>query len=76
MFCFVHAGPGAALPNFAAKAGIKVLGSKPLRMLANKIAYYDKKQFATEDAMRIGRFVCKLAMRLATMTIYVYTCRS
>jgi hypothetical protein len=53
----VHTGPGAALPNFAAKAGIKVLGSKPLRSLANQIAYYDKKQFATEDAMRIGRCV-------------------
>jgi hypothetical protein len=57
-YAVTHAGPGAALPNFAAKAGIKVLGSKPLRMLANKLAYFDKKQFATEDAMRIGRYVC------------------
>lgn len=48
-------GPGASLPSFLAKIGIQVLGSKPLRMLANKLSYFNKDKFATEDAMLLGR---------------------
>mmetsp|Transcript_15004 Transcript_15004/g.26628 ORF Transcript_15004/g.26628 Transcript_15004/m.26628 type:complete len:406 (-) Transcript_15004:533-1750(-) len=49
------AGPGGALPAPLARLGIQVLKSKWLRMLANKIAYYDKEKYATEDAMNVGR---------------------
>lgn len=35
--------------------GIKVLGSWPLRWMANQMAYFDKERYATEDAVRVGR---------------------
>jgi pimeloyl-ACP methyl ester carboxylesterase len=38
--------------------GVNVLKSTPLRMYANKIAYYDDDTFATKDAMNIGRLHC------------------
>ncbi|CAN0471014.1 unnamed protein product [Ectocarpus sp. 12 AP-2014] len=47
-------GPGASLPGPLAKLGISVLGSKPLRSLANQMSYTDK-SLATEDAVRVGR---------------------
>ncbi|CAB1099693.1 unnamed protein product [Ectocarpus sp. CCAP 1310/34] len=47
-------GPGASLPAPLAKLGISVLGSKPLRSLANQMSYTDK-SLATEDAVRVGR---------------------
>eukprot|EP00903_Cladosiphon_okamuranus_P010652 g10072.t2 len=47
-------GPGASLPGPLAKLGISVLGSKPLRSLANKMSYTDK-SLATDDAVRVGR---------------------
>ncbi|CAM9275757.1 unnamed protein product [Discosporangium mesarthrocarpum] len=47
-------GPGASLPGPLAKLGINVLGSKPLRSLANQMSYKNK-ELATEDAVRIGR---------------------
>ncbi|CAM9465701.1 unnamed protein product [Scytosiphon promiscuus] len=47
-------GPGASLPGPIAKLGISVLGSKPLRSLANKMSYTDK-NLATDDAVRVGR---------------------
>ena len=43
------------LPGPLADAGISVLRAVWLRQLANKLAYFDKARFATEDAMRIGR---------------------
>ena len=41
------------------RLGTAVLKSKPLRMFANYIAYYDK-SLATDDAMNIGRLHCLL----------------
>ncbi|CAG9461185.1 unnamed protein product [Pedinophyceae sp. YPF-701] len=38
-----------------AMMGLSVLQSKPLRDLANKMAYYDKERLATKDAMHVGR---------------------
>eukprot|EP00929_Paragymnodinium_shiwhaense_P077327 TRINITY_DN39819_c0_g2_i1.p1 TRINITY_DN39819_c0_g2~~TRINITY_DN39819_c0_g2_i1.p1 ORF type:complete len:406 (-),score=50.06 TRINITY_DN39819_c0_g2_i1:202-1419(-) len=35
--------------------GIAVLGSWPLRWIANQIAYHDTEKYATWDAVRIGR---------------------
>ncbi|CAJ1447066.1 unnamed protein product, partial [Effrenium voratum] len=35
--------------------GIKVLGSWPLRWMANQMGYFDKETYATEDAVRVGR---------------------
>jgi len=35
--------------------GIKVLGSWPLRWMANQMAYFDKPRYATDDAVRVGR---------------------
>lgn len=49
------AGPGAALPGFLARLGIRVLGSPALRSMANDMSYTDKAKFATEDAMLVGR---------------------
>ena len=48
-------GPMAGFPRPVARWGIKLLGSKPLRRLANDLSYYDKETFATEDAMLVGR---------------------
>eukprot|EP00186_Timspurckia_oligopyrenoides_P002468 CAMPEP_0182444616 /NCGR_PEP_ID=MMETSP1172-20130603/3015_1 /TAXON_ID=708627 /ORGANISM="Timspurckia oligopyrenoides, Strain CCMP3278" /LENGTH=353 /DNA_ID=CAMNT_0024640221 /DNA_START=154 /DNA_END=1215 /DNA_ORIENTATION=- len=40
------------------KLGAMVLKSVWLRNIANKIAYFDKKKYATLDAMNIGRLHC------------------
>jgi len=48
-------GPMAALPRPLAELGVGVLGSEPLRSLANWLSYADPETFATEDAMRVGR---------------------
>ena len=42
------------MPERFARGGIRVLGSWPLRSLANQIAYYDKETCATDDAIRVG----------------------
>lgn len=42
------------VPERFARGGIRVLGSWPLRSLANQIAYYDKETCATDDAIRVG----------------------
>jgi len=49
------AGPMGGFPKPLARLGVKLLGSKPLRQLANELSYFDKPRFATEDAMLIGR---------------------
>ena len=51
-------GPMSFLPAPLARAGIKVLKSEPLRSSANQMSYYDKKKFATDDALKVGRFHC------------------
>jgi pimeloyl-ACP methyl ester carboxylesterase len=48
-------GPLASMPRFLSVLGVKVLRSVQLRQMANQMAYHDKEQYATEDAMRIGR---------------------
>ena len=48
-------GPMASLPRPLAGLGVDVLGSRPLRSLANRLSYHDKEKFATEDALLIGR---------------------
>ena len=45
------------LPIPLARLGVNVLKSTPLRMLANILAYSDKK-LATLDAMRVGKLHC------------------
>ena len=49
------AGPMGGFPRPVARWGIKLLGSKPLRNLANQLSYSDPDAFATEDAMLVGR---------------------
>jgi len=46
------------LPEFLARLGVGVLKSVPLRESANRMSYYDKETFATEDALKIGRVHC------------------
>lgn len=48
-------GPMSSMPRFLSVLGVQVLKSIPLRSMANKMAYFDKERYATEDAMRIGR---------------------
>ena len=48
-------GPLSAAPRWLARLGVKLLRSVPLRQAANKMAYYNVEEFATEDAMRVGR---------------------
>lgn len=48
-------GPMSSMPRFLSVLGVQVLKSVGLRQMANKMAYYDKDTFATDDAMRIGR---------------------
>ncbi|KAI8110986.1 hypothetical protein M9434_004560 [Picochlorum sp. BPE23] len=48
-------GPMSSMPRFLSVLGVQVLKSVPLRNMANKMAYFDKERYATEDAMRIGR---------------------
>jgi pimeloyl-ACP methyl ester carboxylesterase len=43
------------LPGPLAALGVQVLRTVPLRSMANRLAYYDKERFATDDAMRVGR---------------------
>eukprot|EP01025_Chloroclados_australasicus_P009337 TRINITY_DN13583_c0_g5_i1.p1 TRINITY_DN13583_c0_g5~~TRINITY_DN13583_c0_g5_i1.p1 ORF type:complete len:366 (-),score=16.79 TRINITY_DN13583_c0_g5_i1:212-1216(-) len=45
----------SSAPRWLSMLGIKVLKSEWLRQSANQMAYYDKEQFATNDAMNIGR---------------------
>lgn len=40
------------------RLGVSILKSKPLRRLANTQSYFDGGQFATEEAMLIGRLPC------------------
>eukprot|EP00979_Chaetoceros_neogracilis_P010842 scaffold2612_cov267-Chaetoceros_neogracile.AAC.35 len=51
-------GPMSMLPKFLAEAGVKVLKSVPLRNSANQMSYYDTDTYATDDALKIGRFHC------------------
>ena len=46
------------VPKPLARLGIGVLGSWPLRSLANQLAYFDKERLATDDAIRIGLLHC------------------
>jgi len=51
-------GPMAMLPMPLARLGVGVLKSVPLRNSANKMSYFDVEKYATEDALKIGRFHC------------------
>jgi len=51
-------GPMSFLPSPLARLGIQVLKSEPLRESANQMSYFDKEQFATEDALKVGRMHC------------------
>ena len=46
------------VPQPLARGGIQVLGSWPLRWVANQVAYYDKDRCATDDALRVGMLHC------------------
>lgn len=46
------------VPEPFARGGIRVLGSWPLRSLANQLAYADTDAFATDDAIRVGLLHC------------------
>mmetsp|Transcript_29953 Transcript_29953/g.63086 ORF Transcript_29953/g.63086 Transcript_29953/m.63086 type:complete len:165 (-) Transcript_29953:2671-3165(-) len=46
------------LPSPLARAGIKVLQSVPLRNSANQMSYFNPETYATEDALKVGRFHC------------------
>lgn len=59
------------MPEWAAKLGVSVLKSIPLRNMANKMAYADKERYATEDAMRIGRLHTHMPDWLATNVRYM-----
>ena len=48
-------GPMSSMPRFLSVLGVQVLKSVGLRQMANKMAYFDKERYATDDAMRIGR---------------------
>merc|ERR1719203_1017009 len=48
-------GPMSFPPAPLARAGIKVLKSTPLRSSANQMSYFDAENYATEDALRVGR---------------------
>ena len=48
-------GPMSSMPRFLSVLGVQVLKSVGLRQMANKMAYFDKEKYATDDAMRIGR---------------------
>eukprot|EP00873_Tetraselmis_striata_P045818 jgi/Tetstr1/466082/TSEL_010668.t2 len=48
-------GPMASLPRPLAMLGVNVLRSVPLRQAANKMAYFNKELYATDDACKIGR---------------------
>lgn len=42
------------LPDFFTKLALEVLRSNPLRGAANKMSYFNKDKFATEDALKVG----------------------
>jgi len=46
------------LPEFIIKPLLEVLRSVPLRQSANKMSYFNKDNFATEDALKVGRLHC------------------
>ena len=48
-------GPLASMPRFLSVLGVKLLQSVALREMANQMAYFDKKTFATNDALKVGR---------------------
>ena len=54
--CMIDGTP--PVPERFAGAGIKVLGSWPLRSVANQMAYYDTETLATDDAIRVGLLHC------------------
>lgn len=54
--CMIDGTP--AVPQRFARTGIKVLGSWPLRSVANQLAYYDTATLATDDAIRVGLLHC------------------
>ena len=47
------------VPAFAARAGVRLLRSWPLRALGQKLAYQDLERCDTDDAIRIGRVHCE-----------------
>ena len=51
-------GPLAQLPEWLATLGVRVLGSRPLREMANQMSYHDTETFATDDAVRVGQLHC------------------
>lgn len=51
-------GPMASLPKPLAKVGVEILKSTPLRSSANQMSYYDKKSYATDEAVVVGRLHC------------------
>ena len=54
--CFIDGAP--PVPEFAARFGVRVLRSWPLRALANRVAYFDK-SLGTDDAIRVGLLHCE-----------------
>ncbi|KAH8056215.1 hypothetical protein JL722_7517 [Aureococcus anophagefferens] len=54
--CFIDGAP--PVPEFAARFGVRVLRSWPLRALANIVAYFDK-SLGTDDAIRVGLLHCE-----------------
>ncbi|KAG1659785.1 hypothetical protein FOA52_015886 [Chlamydomonas sp. UWO 241] len=48
-------GPMATLPRRLAELGVKLLQTEWLRNQAGVAAYFDKPQYATKDAVRVGR---------------------
>jgi len=51
-------GPMASLPKPLAQVGAQVLKSIPLRSSANQMSYFDKKTYATDEAVTVGRLHC------------------
>ncbi|GKY98472.1 hypothetical protein MPSEU_000804500 [Mayamaea pseudoterrestris] len=51
-------GPMAMMPAPIAKLGVGVLKSVQLRSSANQMSYFDKEQYATDEAVVVGRLHC------------------
>lgn len=51
-------GPMSMLPKPLANLGVQVLKSVPLRSSANQMSYFDKEQYATDEAVTVGRLHC------------------
>lgn len=49
------------VPSFAARGGVRLLRSWPLRSLGQKVAYEDRGKCDTDDAIRVGRLHCTRA---------------